>query len=68
MKKLMLILFQPKKAIYNIRSNRNLDSLLDIWTGLILPKDKNLEFHITPNLIEYSDKLKNTIFFLEPLA
>ena len=30
-----------------------------------LPKDKNLEFHITPNLIQYSDKLKNHNIFLE---
>jgi len=58
----------PKKAIYNIRSNRNLDTLLDIWTGLIYPKDKNLEFHITPNLIEYSDKLKNHNIFLRTIG
>ena len=58
----------PKKAIYNIRSNRNLDTLLDIWTNLIYPKDKNLEFHITPNLIEYSDKLKNNNIFLRNIG
>ena len=57
-----------KKAIYNIRSNRNLDSLLDIWTGLIFPKDKNLEFHITPNLIQYSDKLKTHNIFLRNIG
>mgnify|MGYP001319327916 FL=1 len=57
-----------KKAIYNIRSNRNLDSLLDIWTSLIFPKDKNLEFHITPNLIQYSDKLKNHNIFLRTIG
>ena len=58
----------PKKAIYNIRSNRNLDTLLDIWTDLIYPKNKNLEFHITPNLIEYSDKLKKHNIFLRTIG
>ena len=58
----------PKKAIYNIRSNRNLDILLEIWTDLIYQKDKNLEFHITPDLIEYSDKLKNHNIFLRTIG
>ena len=58
----------PKKAIYNIRSNRNLDALLDIWVDLIYPKNKNLEFHITPNLIKYSDKLKNHNIFLRTIG
>ena len=57
-----------KKAIYNIRSNRNLNTLLDIWTGLIYPKDKNLEFHITPDLIQYSDKLKKQNIFLRTIG
>ena len=57
-----------KKAIYNIRSNRNLDSLLNIWTSLIYPKDKNLEFHITPNLIQYSEKLKKHNIFLRTIG
>ena len=58
----------PKKAIYNIRSNRNLNILLKIWTDLIYPKDRNLEFHITPDLIEYSDKLKNHNIFLRTIG
>ena len=58
----------PKKAIYNIRSNRNLDKLLDIWINLIYPKDKELEFHVTPNLIQYSDKLKNHNIFLRTIG
>ncbi|MDA7715199.1 glycosyltransferase [Pelagibacteraceae bacterium] len=53
----------PKKAIYNIRSNRNLDDLIDIWINLIYPKNKELEFHITPNLVQYSDKYKNSNIF-----
>ena len=31
-----------KKALYNIRSNRNLDWLLNIWINKIFPKDLNL--------------------------
>lgn len=61
--------FVPKKkAIYNIRSNRNLDTLLEIWADLIYPKDKDCEFHITPDLIQYSDKLKNRNIFLRTIG
>tara|TARA_B100001057_G_scaffold437469_1_gene469290 strand:+ start:1298 stop:2302 length:1005 start_codon:yes stop_codon:yes gene_type:complete len=58
----------PQKAIYNIRSNRNLDTLLHIWIDLVYPKNKNLEFHITPNLVQYSDKFKNHNIFLRTLG
>mgnify|MGYP003966448635 FL=1 len=58
----------PKKAIYNIRSNRNLDALLDIWIDLIYPKNNSLEFYITPNLVQYSDKFKNYNIFLRTLG
>ena len=58
----------PKKAIYNIRSNRNLDALLDIWIDLIYPKNNSLVFYITPNLVQYSDKFKNYNIFLRTLG
>ena len=50
----------PKKAIYNIRSNRNLNWLLDIWINKIYPKDNSVELHITPDLVEYTDTLKKS--------
>ena len=49
-----------KKAIYNIRSNRNLDWLLNIWINKIFPKDNSAELFITPGLVEYNDSLKNS--------
>ena len=57
----------PKKvAIYNIRSNRNLDELCDIWRKYIYPKDKDLIFKITPNLVNYTEQLsKNNILLRE---
>ena len=53
-----------KKVIYNIRSNRNLDWLLDIWCNKIFPYSKDSELYITPNIIEYNDDLKNNNIFL----
>ena len=50
----------PKKALYNIRSNRNLDWLLNIWINKIFPKDNSGELYITPGLVDYSDVLKNS--------
>lgn len=41
-----------KKALYNIRSNRNLDQLINIWIHKIFPKDNKSIFHITPGLID----------------
>lgn len=46
-----------KKVLYNIRSNRNLDQLIDIWVNKIFPKDKESIFHITPGLIDNVKKL-----------
>tara|TARA_B100001123_G_scaffold96907_1_gene111613 strand:- start:2324 stop:3328 length:1005 start_codon:yes stop_codon:yes gene_type:complete len=57
-----------KKVIYNIRSNRNLDSLLKIWSEKIFPKDKLSKLYITPNLINYSDDLKSKNVFLRELC
>ena len=50
----------PKKALYNIRSNRNLDWLLNIWTNKIFPKDNSAELYITPGLVDYTDVLKKS--------
>ena len=49
-----------KRALYNIRSNRNLDWLLNIWINKIFPKDKTAELYITPGLVEYTETLKNS--------
>ena len=46
-----------KKAIYNIRSNRNLDWLINIWINKIFPQDNSVELHITPGLVDYNDTL-----------
>ena len=53
-----------KKVIYNIRSNRNLDWLIDIWCKKIFPNSKDSELYITPNVIEYNESLKNNNIFL----
>ena len=50
----------PKRALYNIRSNRNLDWLLNIWINKIFPKDNNAELYITPGLVDYTDILKKS--------
>ena len=57
-----------KNAIYNIRSNRNLDELIEIWIKYIYPKNKNLRFNITPNLINYSDLHKENNIFLRKIG
>ena len=57
-----------KIAIYNIRSNRNLDELINIWTKYIYPKDKSLRLNITPNLINYSDIHKKNNIFLRTIG
>lgn len=58
----------PKKSIvYNIRSNRNLDKLIDIWCNKIYPHNNEYSFYITPNLIEYNDKLKSKNIFLRKI-
>ena len=57
-----------KSAIYNIRSNRNLDELVEIWIKYIYPRDKNLKFNITPDLINYSDLHKQNNIFLRKIG
>ena len=53
-----------KKVVYNIRSNRNLDWLINIWCEKIFPVNKDFELYITPNIINYSDKLRKQNIFL----
>ena len=57
-----------KKVVYNIRSNRNLDRLLDIWSKKIFPFNKDFELYITPNIINYSDKLRDQNVFLRKIG
>ena len=57
-----------KKVVYNIRSNRNLDWLLDIWCKKILPSNKDFELYITPDIINYSDKLREQNIFLRKIG
>ena len=57
-----------KKVVYNIRSNRNLDRLLDIWCKKIFPTNKDFELYITPNIINYSDKLREQNIFLRTIG
>ncbi len=56
-----------KKVIYNIRSNRNLDWLINIWSNKIYPFSKDSKLYITPNIIEYSDNLKNYNIYLRDI-
>ena len=52
-----------RKAVYNIRSNRNLNLLIKIWCEKIYPVNNEFKLYITPDLIEYNDyHLKNNIF------
>jgi len=48
---------------------KRMEFTIDQWAGLKNHcEDKNLEFHITPNLIQYSDKLKNHNIFLRTIG
>lgn len=61
--------YLPKRrVIYNIRSNRNLDWLINIWCNKIHPYSKNAELFITPDLIDYNDNLKNHNIFLRKIT
>jgi glycosyltransferase involved in cell wall biosynthesis len=57
-----------KKVIYNIRSNRNLDHLIKIWIEKIYPVNNEFKLFITPNLIEYTNKLKKNNIFLRNIG
>ena len=57
-----------KKVVYNIRSNRNLDWLINIWCEKIFPVNKDFELYITPNIINYSDKLREQNIFLRKIG
>ena len=45
-------------ALNNVRSHRNLDWLIDIWTKSFNNKNGKAKLFINPNLIEYSDEMK----------
>ena len=57
-----------KKVLYNIRSNRNLDQLIQIWINKIFPKDKKSIFDITPGLIKNPKKLQEFNIFERQLT
>lgn len=59
----------PKKqVVYNIRSNRNLDRLIKIWIEKIFPKNSEFKLFITPDIIDYNDKLKKNNIFLRKIG
>ena len=61
--------YLPKKqVVYNIRSNRNLDRLIKIWIEKIYPINHEFKLFITPDLIEYSDYLKDNNIFLRKIG
>ena len=45
-------------ALNNVRSHRNLDWLIDIWTNSFNNKNGKAKLFINPNLIEYSEEMK----------
>jgi glycosyltransferase involved in cell wall biosynthesis len=47
-------------ALNNVRSHRNLDWLIDIWTKSFNNKNGKAKLFINPNLIEYSDEMKES--------
>ena len=47
-------------ALNNVRSHRNLDWLIDIWTKRFNNKNGKAKLFINPNLIEYSDEMKES--------
>jgi len=57
-----------KKVVYNIRSNRNLDHLIRIWIEKIYPVNNEFKLYITPDLIEYTDTLKQHNIFLRNIT
>ena len=52
-----------KNALNNVRSLRNLDWLIKIWTKTFKNKNNEAKLYINPNLINYTDNMKvNNIF------
>ncbi len=47
-------------TLNNVRSHRNLDWLIDIWTKSFNNKNGKAKLFINPNLIEYSDEMKKS--------
>ena len=57
-----------RKAVYNIRSNRNLDKLIKIWCEKIFPINDEFKLYITPGLIDYNSYHINNNIFLRTLG
>lgn len=57
-----------KKVVYNIRSNRNLDKLIEIWCEKIFPFNKEFKLYITPGLINYSNSHRKNNIFLRSIG
>mgnify|MGYP001464449882 CR=1 FL=1 len=53
----------PPYALNNVRSHRNLDWLIDIWTKSFNNKNGKAKLFINPNLIKYSQEIKNSNIF-----
>ena len=45
-----------KLAIFTSRPDRNLKTLIDIWTNYIIPKNKELKLMVTDNNFDFLDK------------
>jgi glycosyltransferase involved in cell wall biosynthesis len=57
-----------KKVVYNIRSNRNLDKLIEIWCEKIFPFNNEFKLYITPELINYNNVLRKNNIFLRSIG
>ena len=58
----------PKRVVYNIRSNRNLDQLIKIWCEKIFPINNDFQLYITPDLIKYENYHKRNNIFLRKIG
>ncbi len=55
-------------ALNNVRSLRNLDWLIDIWLNKFQNKEKKAKLFINPNLISYTEELRNSNIFERKLG
>ena len=55
-------------ALNNVRSLRNLDWLIDIWMNKFQNKEKKAKLFINPNLISYTEELRNSNIFERELG
>ena len=52
-------------VLNNVRSLRNLDWLIKIWINDFQNKNGTATLNINPNLVHYTDKMKNNLIFGE---